>query len=105
MCLTDVSSELSGAPDFCLSLAHGSCLYQFVGMGLHEGVSETTATSLGTLFPLHVVSTGGGLDSVMGRNDQRHVLTDTVLVAVARVLDGREQDVAGGAGEGLMGPG
>ena len=40
----------------------------------------------------------------MGRNDQRCVLTDTVLGAVARVLGGCEQDVAGGAGEGLMGP-
>ena len=40
----------------------------------------------------------------MGRNDQRCVLKDTVLGAVARVLGGCEQDVAGEAGEGLMGP-
>lgn len=106
MCLTDVSSELSGAPDFCHSLAHGSCLHWFVGMGLHKRVSEIPATSfrdpVSPFLPLHLFSTWG--DSVMGRNDQRRVLTDTVLGAVARVLGGREQDVAGGAGEELMGP-
>ena len=39
----------------------------------------------------------------MGRNDQRRVLTDTVLGAVARVPGGCEQDVAGGFGEGSWG--
>ena len=105
MCLTDVSSKLSGAPDFCLSLAHGSCLYRFLGMGLREGVSETPATSfrdpVSPAYGLHLA----GVDSVMGRNDQRCVLTDTVLGAVARVLGRREQDVAGGTANGLMGPG
>ena len=53
MCLTDVSSKLSGAPDFCLSLAHGSCLHQFVGMGLGRGCLRYPPLSpLGTLFPL-----------------------------------------------------
>ena len=105
MCLTDVSSKLSGAPYFCLSLDHGSCLYQFFGMGWGEEVSETPTTSFKDPVSPYMWSPFRGVDSVMGRNDQRHVLTDTVLVAVARVLDGREQDVAGGAGEGLMGPG
>ena len=41
---------------------------------------------------------------MLGRNDQRCFLTDTVLGAVARVPGGCEQDVAGGFGEGLMGP-
>ena len=41
----------------------------------------------------------------MGRNDQRLILTDTVLGAVASVPGGCEEDVTGGAGEGLMGPG
>jgi len=81
------------------------CLYRFLGMGLREGVSETPATSfrdpVSPAYGLHLV----GVDSVMGRNDQRCVLTDTVLGAVARVLGRREQDVAGGTANGLMGPG
>ena len=64
MCLTDISYKLSGAPDFCLSLAHGSCLLQFVGMGHSEGASEIPATSfrdpVSPFLPLHVVSTWGG---------------------------------------------
>lgn len=60
---------------------------------------------LGTLFsPARGLHLWGGVDSVMGRNGQRCVLTDTVLGAVASVPGGREQDVAGGAGEGLLGP-
>ena len=63
MCLTDVSSELSGAPDFCHSLAHGSCLHRFVGMGLHKRVSEIPTTSfrdtVSPFLPLNVVSTWG----------------------------------------------
>ena len=61
---TDVSSELSGAPDFCLSLTHGSCLLRVVGMGCGEGASEIPATSFrdpdSPFLPLHVVSTWGG---------------------------------------------
>ena len=68
-------------------------------------MSETPTTSFRDpvfpFFPLHDLVGG---DSVMGRNDQRCILTDTVLGAVARVLGGHEQNVAGGAGEGLVGP-
>ena len=63
MCLTDISSKLSGAPDSCLSLAHGSCLHRFVGMGRGEEASEIPATSfrdpVSPFLPLHVVSTWG----------------------------------------------
>lgn len=40
----------------------------------------------------------------MERKDQGCILTDTVLGAVVSVPGGREQEVAGGAGEGLLGP-
>jgi len=74
-------------------------------MGRGEGASETPATSFrDPIFPCMWSPLGGGVDSVVGRNGQRCVLTDTVLEAVASVPVGREQDVAGGAGEGLLGP-
>lgn len=40
----------------------------------------------------------------MERKDQGCILTATVLGAVASVPGGHEQEVAGGAGEGLLGP-